>query len=86
MLLSQPSIQFPNSAKSESKKVAYLIQTQEREILESMVLHLQQESVQIYAIKHDGIIIGRKVSEKKMTDGIFRETGFIIQLDKEKIS
>ena len=85
VLLSQPNIQFPKSAKSESKKIAYLIQTQERKILESMVLHLQQESVQIYAIKHDGIIIGRKVNEKKMTDSILNDTGFSIQLDKERI-
>lgn len=85
VLLNQPTIQFPQSAKTKSKKIAYLIQTQEREILESMVLHLQQESVQIYAIKHDGIIIGRKVNEKKMTDRILSDTGFSIQLDKERI-
>ena len=85
VLLNQPSIQFPQSAKTKSKKIAYLIQTQEREILESIVLHLQQESVQIYAIKHDGIIIGRKVSEKKMTDRVLCDTGFSIQLDKERI-
>jgi len=85
ILLNNLSVQFPTSAKSESKKIAYLIQTKEREILESMVRHLHQASIQIYAIKHDGIIIDRKVNEKNLTDGVFKETGFIIRLDKESI-
>ena len=66
--------------------IAYVLQQNERELLEIMIEEIQKQQIGIIALKHDGIIIHKKMDDKKAEKKILEKTGIKMSIDKKRIA
>ena len=65
--------------------IAYVLQQNERELLEIMIEEIQKQQINILALKHDGIIIKSEMDARKVEKKILEKTGIKITLDRKEI-
>ena len=86
IILNHPSyvINIPSGLK-KNQKLSYVLQQKERKLLEIMIVEIQKQNIEIIALKHDGIIIKKKMNKSIVEKSIIKKTGFQMAIDKKRI-
>ena len=50
-----------------------------------MIVEIQKQNIEIIALKHDGIIIKKKMNKSIVEKSILKKTGFQMAIDKKRI-
>lgn len=74
-----------SSIKGRNRKIAYIYQNEEVRILQSMVSASLESGCSIRSLKHDALILNRKIPSGLLEDKVNEDTGYDIKLDLEVI-
>ena len=68
-----------------NRKIAYIYQNEEIRILQSMVSASLESGCSIRSLKHDALILNKRINESVLEDRVEEDTGYSIKLDYEVI-
>ena len=71
--------------KGRNRKIAYIYQQEEVRILQSMVSAALESGCSIRSLKHDSLILNKKIPASSLEDKVEEDTGYAIKLDLEVI-
>ena len=67
------------------QKISFVLQHKERELLKVMVEEIQKQNIPIISLKHDGILIRKKMNVSVVEKSVQTKTGIQMKIDSKRI-